>query len=77
MNHKIYIVTGCNSPYISSWKQLYSSIKTYLPNAIVYFFDLGLIEVDQSYIKSTDVIYNIFNFSEYEPWVNVSTEAGQ
>jgi hypothetical protein len=74
---QVYIVTGCNSFYLSSWNDLYSSIKEHLPEARIHFFDLGLSDVEIQEIKQKDIIYYKFDFNKYENWVNIKHDAGQ
>jgi hypothetical protein len=74
---KLLIATGCNSYYLSSWNDLYASIKEHLPKAQIHFFDLGLNDDEVHQIKQKDIFYCKFDFSKYESWVNINNDAGQ
>lgn len=74
---KIIFATGCDSHYFQPWLELYTSIKLYIPNSIVYFFDLGLTQEQVDYIQNIDINYNYFDFSQYPEWVNINNDAGQ
>jgi len=73
----IIFATGCDTHYYSSWYNLYNSFKEHIPNSIVYFYDLGLSPADIDHIKTLDIRYNYFDFSQYPEWVNINNDAGQ
>lgn len=74
---EIIFATGCDTHYIRAWFQLYKSIKQFLPNSTIYFYDLGLSTDDIVHIKQLDIIYEYFDFSQYPEWVHIKNDAGQ
>lgn len=74
---EIIFATGCDIHYIRAWFQLYKSIKKFLPNSIIYFYDLGLSTDDIVHIKQLDIRYEYFDFSQYPEWVHIKKDAGQ
>jgi hypothetical protein len=72
-----YIITGCNSSYFKCWINLYHSIKYFLPNSILFFFDLGLTDDERNHIKQYNIVYEKFDFTKYEDWIHINNHSGQ
>lgn len=79
----LYIVSGCNQDFFVFWILFYKSVQTYLPNAIVHFYDLGISEEQRNLMKSlvirfpNTLHFHTFDFSLYPEWVNIKNSVGQ
>jgi len=69
----MYIVTGASDNHFKSLKQFLRSVNGHT----CYVYNLGLSEKNIKELKTFDILYRVFDYSQYPDYYNIQINAGE